>query len=210
MSIFFFFNTFTKETWAASVQDSSWSPWHKKSFLQTVATEQPSHSVLCKSPEGSWQSAWRGDLAAERRFRAGEPLRWQHFSLRVQVFTVPWATLKDSFPHSSVGKEPACNAGDPSSIPGSGSSAGEGIGYPRQYSWTSLVAQLVKNPHTVRETWIQSLGWEDLLEKERLPTPVFWPGESHGQSMGLQRVGHDWATFTEQHQLWIGRLLQEA
>ena len=53
------------------------------------------------------------------------------------------------------------------------------------------MAQLVKNPHTVRETWIQSLGWEDLLEKERLPTPVFWPGESHGQSMGLQRVGHD-------------------
>ena len=46
---------------------------------------------------------------------------------------------------SSVGKESACNAGDPSSIPGSGRSTGEGMGYPLQYSWVSLVAQLVKN-----------------------------------------------------------------
>ena len=49
------------------------------------------------------------------------------------------------FPGSSAGKESACNAGDPSSIPGSGRSAGEGINYPLQYSWASLVAQLVKN-----------------------------------------------------------------
>ena len=49
-----------------------------------------------------------------------------------------------SFPHISVGKESACNAGDPSLIPGSGKNAGEGIGYPLQYSWASLVAQLVK------------------------------------------------------------------
>ena len=49
------------------------------------------------------------------------------------------------FPDSSVGKESACNAGDPSLIPGSERSAGEGIGYPFQYSWASLVAQLVKN-----------------------------------------------------------------
>ena len=48
------------------------------------------------------------------------------------------------FPDSSVGKESACNAGDPSSIPGSGRSTGEGLGYPLQYSWASLVAQLVK------------------------------------------------------------------
>ena len=49
------------------------------------------------------------------------------------------------FPDSSVGKESACNAGDPGLIPGPGRSAGEGIGYPLQYSWASLVAQLVKN-----------------------------------------------------------------
>ena len=46
--------------------------------------------------------------------------------------------------------------------------------------WTSLVAQLVKNPPAMQETWVPSLGWEDSLVRERLPTPVFWPGESHG------------------------------
>ena len=69
-------------------------------------------------------------------------------------------------PGSLASKEFTCNAGDPGLIPGSGRSAGEGLGYPLQYSWASLVAQLVKNPPTTRETWVQSLGWEDLLEKE--------------------------------------------
>ena len=58
------------------------------------------------------------------------------------------------FPDSSVDKESACNAGDPSSIPGSGKSTGEGIGYPLQYSWASLMAQLVKNPPALKETWV--------------------------------------------------------
>jgi len=53
---------------------------------------------------------------------------------------------------------------------------GEGIGYPRQYSWASFVAQLVKNPPAMWDTWVQSLGWEDPLEKERLPIAVSWPG----------------------------------
>ena len=69
------------------------------------------------------------------------------------------------FPDSSVSKESACSAGDPSSVPRLGRSAGEGIGYPFQYSWASLVDQLVKNPPAMRETWIRSLGWEDSLEK---------------------------------------------
>ena len=56
------------------------------------------------------------------------------------------------FPDSSVGKESACNAEDPSSIPGSGRSSGEGTGYPLQYSWASLVTQLVKNPPARQET----------------------------------------------------------
>ena len=56
------------------------------------------------------------------------------------------------FPGGSAGKESACNAGDPSSIPGSGRSAGEWIGCPLQYSWASLVAQLVKNPPAIWET----------------------------------------------------------
>ena len=61
----------------------------------------------------------------------------------------------------------------------------------------SLVAQVVKNPPAVQETWVRSLGWEDPLEKERPPTPVFLPGESHGQrslvgySPWGRRVRHD-------------------
>ena len=62
---------------------------------------------------------------------------------------------------SSAGKESACNEGDPGSIPGWGRSPGEGIGYPLQYSWASLVTQLVKNLSAIQET----LGWEDLLDK---------------------------------------------
>jgi len=52
-------------------------------------------------------------------------------------------------------------------IPGSGRYSGEGIGSALQYSWASLVAQLVKNPPTMWEIWVQSLGWEDALEKRK-------------------------------------------
>ena len=62
--------------------------------------------------------------------------------------------LPDSFPDSSVGKESACKAGEPSSIPESGRSTGEGLGDPLQYSWTSLVTQLVKNPPAMPEKWV--------------------------------------------------------
>ena len=83
------------------------------------------------------------------------------------------------FPDSSVGKESAYNAEDPGLIPGSGRSAGEGKGYPLQYPWAFLVAQLVKNLPAMWETWVRSLGWEEPRRRERLPTPVFWPGEFH-------------------------------
>ena len=73
--------------------------------------------------------------------------------------------MTSCFLDGSVGQESSCNEGNPSSIPGSGRSTGEGIGYPLQCSWASLVAQLVKNLATMQETWIQSLGWEDRLEK---------------------------------------------
>ena len=62
--------------------------------------------------------------------------------------------LDRGFPDSSIGRESAYNAGDHSSIPGSGRSAGEGTGYPLEYSWASLVAQLVKNPPAMQETWV--------------------------------------------------------
>ena len=69
------------------------------------------------------------------------------------------------FPNNSVGKESVCNAEDPGSIPGSGRSAGEGTGYPLQYSWALLVAQLVKNPPAMWKIWIRSLVGKDLLEE---------------------------------------------
>ena len=94
------------------------------------------------------------------------------------------------FPHSSVNKESAGNAGDPGSIPRLGKSPGGGRGYPLQYSWASLVAQLVMNPPAMRETRVRSLGWEDPLEKGKathLSILFFfpfeysvWPGEFHG------------------------------
>ena len=92
------------------------------------------------------------------------------------------------FPHSSVGKESACNAGDPGSISGSGRSTGEGIGYPLQHSWASLVTQLVKNPPAVWETWVRSLGWESPLEESMaihssiLAWRILWTEEPGGLS----------------------------
>ena len=93
----------------------------------------------------------------------------------------------------SASKESSCNAGDAGSIPGSGRSTGEGTGYPLQYSWVSLVAQLVKNPPPMRETWVLSPGWEDLLEKGTGEYPLQYSGlkNSMDYSVGLQRVGHN-------------------
>ena len=102
------------------------------------------------------------------------------------------------FPGSSAGKESACNAGDPSSIPGSGRSPGDGRGYPLQYSWASLVAQTVKNclqcGRPGFNPWAGTIPWRRAWQS----TPVFLPGESPRteepgglQSMGSQRVGND-------------------
>ena len=84
------------------------------------------------------------------------------------------------FPDSSVGKKSTCNAGDPGSVPGSGRSTGEGIGDPLQYSWASLMAQLVKNLPSMRETWVRFWVGKIPWRRERLPVPVFCPGEFHG------------------------------
>ena len=67
------------------------------------------------------------------------------------IYTFFWGGV---FPGISVGKESTCTAGDPGSVPGSGRSAGERISHPLQYSWASLMAQLVKNPPAMRETWV--------------------------------------------------------
>ena len=102
------------------------------------------------------------------------------------------------FPGSSAGKESTYKSGDSGVIPGLERSPGEGISYPLQFSWASLVAQLKRNPPAMCETWVQSLGWEDPLEKEMathssiLAWRIPWTEEPGGlQSTGLQRVGHD-------------------
>ena len=110
----------------------------------------------------------------------------QILTLKVYKFFCPF-----HFPGSSVGKEYTCNAGDPSSIRESGRLAGEGIGYPLQYSWASLVVQLIKNPPAMQETWVNPWVEEVPWRRERLPTPVFWPGEFHGLYSSWDRKESD-------------------
>ena len=121
----------------------------------------------------------------------------QQFS-NVQLFATHELINAYVFPGSSAGKEYACNAGVPGLIPGSGSSPAEGISYPFQYSWVSLVAQMVKNPPAMWETWVQLLDGKIPWKKARQPIPVFLCGESPWteepgglQSVGLQRVRHN-------------------
>ena len=86
---------------------------------------------------------------AEGFFTPGPPEKPCEKTQSLKLLTLPLMVFSDS----SVGKKSACNAGDPGSIPGSGISPGEEIGCPLQYFGASLVAQLVKNPSTMQETW---------------------------------------------------------
>ena len=114
-------------------------------------------------------------------------------SIKIQNISNLHHLTKLDFPDKSVGKEYACNAGDPGWILGLGRSTGEEMGYPLQYSWASLVAQLVKNPPAMQKTWVQSLGWEDPLEKGKAThsSILTWRIPRTVESMGSQRVGHD-------------------
>ena len=102
------------------------------------------------------------------------------------------------FASSSAGEESVCNAGDPSSIPRSGRSSGEGIGYPFHYFGASLVAQMIKNPPAMQETWVQSLGWEDPLEKGMAyPLSILASCLENSLDRGAwQTVRHKCASFT--------------
>ena len=119
---------------------------------------------------------------------------WEIINLdKAQTQSTVSLHLEWGFPHSSVGKESTCNAEDLGLIPGRGRSAGEGFGYPLQYSWASLVAQLVKNLPAMWETWFWSLGWEDPLDKGKathssiLAWRIPWTVEPGGlQSMRSQ------------------------
>ena len=119
-------------------------------------------------------------------------------SLRMSAggkFSVSYEEL--AFPDSSGGEESTCNAGHRGLIPGSGRYPGAGIGYLLQRYWGSLVAQLIIRLQCrwpKFNLWVGKIPWR----RERLPTPVFWPGEFHGlySLWGHERVGHDWVTFT--------------
>ena len=111
------------------------------------------------------------------------------------------------FPGSSAGKESACNAGDPGLIPGSGRSPGEGIGCPLQYSWASLVAQMVKKlPAIMRhgfDPWVRKIPLEKGMatHSSRIAWRIPWieePGML--QPMESQKVKHNLATEHQQHQ----------
>ena len=103
-------------------------------------------------------------------------------------------------PGSSAGKESACNAGGPSLIPGLGRSHGEGVRYPLQYSWASLLAQLVKNHLQWRRPGFNPWVWKILWRREWLPTPVPLPGKSYGQRslVGCSPWGGKESDTTEQ------------
>ena len=111
--------------------------------------------------------------------------------------------LAMGFPCGSTGKKSACNAGIPGSIPGSGRSPAEGTVSPLQYSWASLMAQMVKNPPALWDTRVQSLDWKDPLEEGMATHSSILTGESRWteklgglQPMGSQRVRHNGVTFT--------------
>ena len=99
---------------------------------------------MASGPTTSWQID-DGEIME----KVTDLLFWAPKSLQMMTS----AEIKRHLP-LRVGKESACNAGDPSSIPRSGRSTGEGIAYAPQYSWASLVAQLVKNSPAMRETWV--------------------------------------------------------
>ena len=125
-------------------------PEAEAGLMMQLKTRAPSTELGTGAEEGSVVSERSAELP---------PQLWNFPNTCVIVSNIR------GFPGSSAGKESACNAGDSGSIPGLGRSLVEGKGYPFQHSWVSLVAQTVKNLPAMQETWVRSLGWEDLLEK---------------------------------------------
>ena len=142
---------------------------------------------------------WSESLLISWELHLEHPLFTFHLCIHFHLLgLIYFQDFQMGFPCSSAGKEFTCSSGDPGSIPGSGRSPGEGIGYPLQYSWASLVAQTAKNPPTVWETWVRYWLGKIPWRRAWQPTPVFLPGESPWteepgglQSMGSRRVRYD-------------------
>ena len=127
---------------------------HKESNLKNYILYDSSYMTLENVKLNKQEKRSVVAIKGEKRMN-----RWNTEDFLVE--TIPYV----GFSCSSASKESACTAGNPGSIPGSGSFPGERIGYPLQYSWASLVAQMVKNLPEMWDTWVQSLGWEDPLER---------------------------------------------
>ena len=136
-------------------------------------------------------------------------LHWTEvFLIFIHVF------IDSGFTSNSAFKESACSAGDSSSIPLLGRFLREGIGYPLQYSWVSLVAQMVKNPPAVQKTWFQTLGWEGPLEMgtATYPSILSWRtamdrGACQATVHGSQRVRYVYCIFFSVLKFWFGMYL---
>ena len=103
-----------------------------------------------------------------------------------------------SFPRSSVGKESAYNARDPSSIPGLGKIAGEGIGYPLQYLWASLVAQLVKES-SCNEGDPGSIPGLERSAGEGTGYPLQYPSLENSMDCIVHGIAKSWTQLSDFH-----------
>ena len=146
---------------------------------------EKSHQVAQKGTKRNWRSL----ITQIQRYLL------LTLCILIYIYIVLLLLLSKRVLDSSVGKESACNEGDPSSIPGSGRSPGEGIGYPLLCSWASLVAQLVKNPPVGDLGSTPGLG-RSPGEGKGYPFQDSSLENSMDKSVGLQRVRHDWVTFT--------------
>ena len=130
-------------------------------------------------------------------------INWGFFEciqiLKINLKLLGRGIINEIYFYSSLGKESFCNAGDPCSIPGSGRSPGEGTCYPLQYSWTSLMAQLVKNPSAMWKTWVWLLSWEDLLEKGKKGNPLQYSGLENSMNCIVHRVAKSWTWLSNFH-----------
>ena len=171
--------------------------------MYQLSTEPCAYVAQLVKNSPAMQETWVWSLVRKipwRRERLPTPVFWPREFHRLYS---PWGGKESDTTERlnwtellSLGKETACNSGYLGLILSLGQPFGEGKGYPLQYSWASLVAQLIKNSPTMWETWVWFLGWEDLLEKGKaLLTPVFWPREFHRLYSPL---GHKESDTTEQ------------
>ena len=139
-----------RHDWATSLSLFTFIHWRRK--WQPTPVFLPGES----QGRGAWWAAVYG---------VAQSWTWLKRLSSSSSFFMAQLSHPGDFPDSLAGRESACNAGDPRLFPGMRRSPGEGIGYPLQYPWASLVIQLIKNLPAMQETWVWSLHWDNPLEK---------------------------------------------